>query len=503
MSEQVVAEAVVPSAEAGPSAAGPRRAAVVRYRDVAVYVGLAAVFGLVAAAAPRGDSWYGAWSLLPAVTLFLFILSTQRVIEGFLWASALALFMVERGGLFTAWVDRVYAEVSNTDNLWLLLLLLCIGGLIGVLDHLGLAASFAERVARLASGRRRSAGVTLVATALLSNDSYLSSSGVGVSMTPVNRRFGLPRAYSAMLIRSTAEPACTLNPIGSTPVLVAGLLVTAGAATTATQVSTYVELMPYLFFPIAVVVVAVLAGVGVLRPLGAMRREMAAVEGGAVEAADVVEPAAAAPAARRPHWLNLVLAVGTVVVGTLVTDDVQKGFVLALLVTGLALVAQRIATPASYVDAVVEGMKGIFPLVLLMAIAFVLVSGIADLQFSEFVIENVSGAVSPAWLPFVVFLAFGLTEAMVTLNWSLYILLVPVLVDLSDQIGANPLAAVAALLSAGTWGITTAISSDVGLLTSSSTEVPLFRHWITNLPYQVVAFVLALAGYAVLGLVGA
>ncbi|SDC92772.1 Na+/H+ antiporter NhaC [Geodermatophilus telluris] len=480
------------------------RTTAVRHRDLAVYTALAAVVGLVAVAAPHGGDWYGAWSLLPAVTLFGFILVTHRVLEGFLWASALALFMSSRGDVFTAWVDRLYQEVSNTDNLWLLVLLLCIGGLIGVVDHLGLAASFADRVARLARGRRRSALVTLAATAALSNDSYLSSSGVGVSMTPVNRRFGIPRAYSAMLIRSTAEPLCTLNPIGSTPVLIAGLLVTAGAATAATQVSTYGHLMTYLFFPMAVVVVAVLAGLGVIPPLGAMRREMST---GTVE--DVVEAEAAEPVSaltersgRRPHWLNLVVTVGTVIVGSLVTGDVQKGFILSLLVTGIVLIVQRIATPASYLDAAVEGMKDIFSLVLLMAIAFVLVSGIADLQFAEFVIQNVSEAVPAAWLPFVVFLAFGLTEALVTLNWSLYILLVPVLITLADQMGANPLATVAALVSAGTWGITTAISSDVGLLTSSSTEVPLFRHWITNLPYQVIAFVLALAGYAVLGLVG-
>jgi Na+/H+ antiporter NhaC len=138
-----------------------------------------------------------------------------------------------------------------------------------------------------------------------------------------------------------------------------------------------------------------------------------------------------------------------------------------------------------------------------MAIAFVLVSFIADLDFAGFVIQHVSGVVAPAWLPLVVFLVFGVTELLVTLNWSLYILLIPVLVALCEQTGANLWATVAALLGAGTWGLTASISSDVGLLTASSTEVGLFRHWITNLPYQVVAFVVAAAGFAVVGLVGA
>lgn len=502
-----------------------------RRRTVAAYLGLAAVFALVLLAAPHGErAEYGAWSLLPAVTLFVFILVTQQVIEGFLWASLLGSIMVARGDFFGFWIDRLYSEVSNPDNLWLLVLLLCVGGLIGVFEHLGLTASFAEQAARLARGARRSSLVTILATALLSNDSYLSTSGVGVSMTPVNRGFGLPRPFSAMLIRSTAEPTCTLNPIGSTPVLVAGLLVTAGLATADGQVSAYLHVLPYLFFSIAVVLVAVLAAAGVLPVLGGMRRELAAAA--ADDAVPTAAPAAshAAPAgapgtaggatggttggttvaagaapraARRPHWANLVASVGAVVVGTLVTGDVQQAFLVALVVTCVLLLVQRLTTPSGYLDAVVAGMKDIFSLVMLLGIALVLVSIISDLDFAGFVVDHVSGAVAPAWLPLVVFCVFGATEALVTLNWSLYILLIPVLVTLSEHTGANPYATVAALVSAGTWGLTSAISADVGLLTASSTEVGVFRHWITNLPYQAIAFVLAALGYVVVGLVGA
>ena len=61
---------------------------------------------------------------------------------------------------------------------------------------------------------------------------------------------------------------------------------------------------------------------------------------------------------------------------------------------------------------------------------------------------------------------------------------------------------VAALLSAGTLGIAAAISSDVGMLTASSTQVPLYRHWITNLPYNLAAAAIALVGFAIVGIMG-
>ncbi|QZN85480.1 Na+/H+ antiporter NhaC family protein [Cellulomonas sp. C5510] len=477
-------------------------------RTLLAYAGLAVIFLLVLAFAPQGEgATYGAWSLLPAGTLFIFILMTQQVLEGFIWASLLGAVMLARGAFFGFWIDRLFTEVAVADHLQLLVLLLLIGGLIGVFEHMGLAASFAEAAARLARGPKRSSLVTVVATGLLSNDSYLSTSGVGVSMTPVNKGFGLPRAYSAMLIRSTAEPACTLNPIGSTPVLVTGLLVTAGVVSADEQVSAYLHVLPYLFFSLAIVLVALLTAAGVLPMLSAMRRAAAAEaqeEAGQTAGAEAAGPSSATePAGRAPHWLNMVASIAAVIVGMLITGSVQHAFIIALVVTGVVLLAQRLTSPSGYLDAVLEGMKDIFSLVLLMAIAYILVSFIADLDFAGFVIQHVSGVVAPAWLPLAVFLVFGVTELLVTLNWSLYILLIPVLVPLCEQTGANLWATVAALLSAGTWGLTASISSDVGLLTASSTEVGLFRHWITNLPYQAIAFVVAAAGFAVVGLVGA
>ncbi|WP_176697070.1 Na+/H+ antiporter NhaC family protein [Microbacterium sp. 3J1] len=465
-----------------------------RARSITGYGVLAAV-ALLSLLAPSGEeAFYGWWSLLPAVTLFGFILITHRVVEGFFWSGLLAVMMIHRLDTPIAWMDALYGQITNPDNAALLVLLVAIGGLLGVFEQMGLASSFARAASRLARGPRAAGLVTSVSSLLLSNDSYLSASGVGVSLTPLNRRYGLPRTFSAAIVRSTGEPGTTLNPIGSTSALIAGLLVAAGYG--ADQLSAYLDVLPFLFYSMAAVLIGVLLSVRVLPIIGPMRREFALV------AEDADEETAAEDARRLPNFLNFLVPIAVVIVSTLIFGQIQLGFILAIVITGVLLVIQRVTTFARYVDAAIDGMKDIFSLVILMALAFVLVHGISTLGFTDFVIDNVSGVLAPQWLPLIIFVVFGLTEMLVTLNWSLYILLVPVLVQLAGQTGASVPATVAALLSAGTFGVAAAISSDVGLLTASATRVPLYRHWITNLPYQLVAAVIAAIGFAVIGLLG-
>lgn len=489
---------LAPAVDAGtaPGAAEPDRIPsrfTTRQRTIAGYSGLAVIV-LLSLLAPSGeDASYGWWSLLPAVTLFGFVLTTHRVLEGFIWSGALAILMIHRGDFATAWMDALYGQVTDPDNMSLLVLLVAIGGLLGVFEQMGLASSFARAASRLARGPRAAGLTTAVSALLLSNDSYLSTSGVGVSMAPLNRRYGLPRTFTASILRSTGEPGTTLNPIGSTSALIAGLTVAAGYGVS--EMGTYLEIMPFLFYSIAAVLIGLLLGARLIPVFGPLRRDFQTMAAKDDHAEDE-------SGKKLPNFLNFLAPIAVVVIATLVFGQIQLGFILAIVVTGVLLVLQRHTTIAEYVDATVEGMKDIFSLVLLMALAFVLVHGISTLGFTEFVIDGVSGFIAPQWLPLIIFAVFGATEMLVTLNWSLYILLVPVLVQLSTQIGANTPATVAALLSAGTFGIAAAISSDVGLLAASSTRVPLYRHWITNLPYQLIAAGVALAGFVVVGLLG-
>lgn len=466
-----------------------------RWRELIVYTLLAAVFVIVGVFAPTAGEVYGPWSLLPPAVLFLFVLSTHRVIEGFLWGTLLAVFTFHHGNLLTGVTDGLFAQLTNPDNLWLIIVLLSIGALIGVLDHSGSSHAFGAWATRLARTSRAARIVSFAAPLALSNDAYLGTSTTGAAMTPVNERFGTPRPMTAYLVRSAAVPGSAFNPISTGSVFVAGLLVVNGYAVQGEELAAYVALIPFMFFPAATLLVALAVALGILRPLGAMRQAFA--EPAQTEDAD----AGTTPEPRTTGVLYFFLPVLVLIVTAFTMGSIQPALFVTLAVTGLLYVARRVVTPEGYVEGALAGMRDMLPLAVIMATAFVLVDAISALGFTDYVISAIGGNISAAFLPVILFVLFGLTEFLVTLNWSLYLLAIPVVIPLSQQLGADPNLSIAALVCAGLWGVTACLTSDVGMLTAFSSRLSVYRHWITNLPYQLIAFVLAAAAFLVAGLV--
>ncbi|MEU6541557.1 Na+/H+ antiporter NhaC family protein [Streptomyces sp. NPDC047000] len=472
-----------------PTPTGWRRLA--SRRDQCAY-GLLLIALVVTALA--GTDVHGAWSLLPPVMLFVFVLITQRVVEGFVWGSALAVFMTHGWGFMTTYNDTLFKQLTNHDNLWLIITLLSIGGLVAVLERSGLSARFGEWVAGLAKTGRAASITTLLASLFLSQDGYLSISTTGAAMSGANERVGRSRLFTAYLIRTGAIPGSAFNPLATGSVFVAGLLVINGHVKAGDEVAGYAQLIPFMFYPMAALLVGFLAAVGVIPPLGAMRRHMT-VDPAEAEAEQTVGEG------RRPRLINFFLALALLVTFTLWTGSIQISLLITLALAAVAFVAQKLFTPEGYLDTVIEGMKDMLSLALIMSLAFVFVAALDDLGFTKFVVSRVSGNVPAALLPVLIFVLFGITEFLVTLNWSLYLLALPVVIPLAQQADANPNLVIAALISAGLWGATSCITSDVGLLNTFTTRTKVFQHWLTNLPYQAIAWVLAAVAYLVAGVV--
>ncbi|WP_432515141.1 Na+/H+ antiporter NhaC family protein [Kineococcus sp. SYSU DK001] len=464
--------------------------------DLAVYGALALVFVLVAVLAPDPGGRFGAWSLLPPAALFAFVLATRRVVEGFVWGSVLAVFLAHRGNLLAAFGDQLFTQLTTRDNLQLIVTLLSIGALVSVLDRSGLSRRFGTWASGLARSGRSASVVTLLASLVLSQDGYLSVSTSGAAMSGVNERLGRPRLFTAYLVRTGAVPGSAFNPLATGSVFVAGLLVVNGYVDADHQVSGYAGLIPYMFYPIAALLVGFLAASGVLPPLGGMRRAMRETPTGN---APEQEPTVIADGGRTPHLLNFFGLLAVLVGFTLALGSIQEALLVTLVVAAVALVVQRAFTPGSYLQAVVDGMKDMLELALIMTLAFVFVAALGETGFTGFIISGVSGNVPPQLLPGFIFVLFGITEFLVTLNWSLYLLALPVVIPLATGIGADEPLTIAALISAGLWGATACITSDIGLLTTFATKVEVFRHWVTNLPYQAIAWALAAVAFFVAG----
>lgn len=452
---------------------------------------------------------YGVYSLIPPVAMFLFILTTHKVLEGFLWGSMLAIFMKYKAATLLTFNDKLFSQVTNPDNLWLIIVLLLIGGVIAVLDKSGASNAFGVWVSKKAKTSKSAQLLTFILPIVLSNDAYLGTSTTGATMTPINDKHKTPREFTSFIIRGTAVPANIFNPISTVAIFIAGLLQVNNFSAEGKGTQAYIGLLPYMFFTGALLVIVLLVVLGVIPKIGPMKKAFLRSDSGIDESE--LESAATLDATveeeenknkKSPHVINFFIPILSLVAATIYFNgDIQIGALITLIITGVLFVAQGIFNTEEYLETILDGMKDMLMLAVIMATAFILVDAITELGFSNYIVGAASSKVAAEFLPFIIFVMFSATEFLVTLNFSLYILAIPVLVPLAETVGASGELVIAALISAGIWGTTTSITSDIGLLNAYSSKIPLFKHFISNLPYQLMAWVIAMLAYLIAGFI--
>lgn len=451
---------------------------------------------------------YGAYSLIPPVAMFLFIFTTHKVLEGFLWGSMLAIFMKYKTATLLTFNDKLFSQITNPDNLRLIIVLLLIGGVIAVLDKSGASNAFGVWVSKKAKTSKSAQLLTFILPIALSNDAYLGTSTTGATMTPVNDKHKTPREFTSFIIRGTAVPANIFNPISTVAIFIIGLLQVNNFAAEGKGTQAYIGLLPYMFFTGALLLIVLLVILGVIPKIGPMKKAFLRSDSGIDD--NELESAATLDATveeekenkKSPHVINFFIPIISLVAATIYFNgDIQIGALVTLIITGVLFVIQRIFNTEEYIETILDGMKDMLMLAVIMATAFILVDAITELGFSNYIVDAASSKVDAEFLPFIIFIMFSATEFLVTLNFSLYILAIPVLVPLAETVGANGGLVIAALISAGIWGTTTSITSDIGLLNAYSSKIPLFKHFISNLPYQLMAWIIAMLAYLIAGFI--
>ena len=125
-------------------------------------------------------------------------------------------------------------------------------------------------------------------------------------------------------------------------------------------------------------------------------------------------------------------------------------------------------SPEEYMDLFIKGIKNmLFPL-FMVVLAYFFASACDQIAFIDFVIDVGMRFMSPAMLPLVIFITFGITEFVMGISWGMYVIAMPIVIPLATALGANPFIAVGAVCSAGVWGSHICFYSDATILTSSA-----------------------------------
>ena len=215
---------------------------------------------------------YGFVTLLPTLLVLALAIWSRRTLESVLAGALFAFFIMEGAGFLDAMAQVTLATLMSEDVAWVLLVCGLYGGFIGLLVKGGGSHAFGRALMRRIETKRGGLLATWGLGLVIFLDDYLNSLTVGATMKAVTDRFRTSRAMLAYVVDSTAAPLCLLIPLSSWGAYFASLLEQNGVAPEGQGLSFFIESIPYLFYPMAAILIVPLVATGVIPLVGAMRR---------------------------------------------------------------------------------------------------------------------------------------------------------------------------------------------------------------------------------------
>jgi len=444
---------------------------------------------------------YGILCLVPTTVVVVLALWSHRTIESLLAGTLVGLFLVEPTAPLALLAD-ISLEVMMDENVaWIILVCGLMGSLIGLFIRTGAVEAFTRAVVGRISSRKGGLFTAWILGLVLFVDDYLNSLAVGAAMRRVTDSFRVSREMLAYVVDSPAAPVSVIIPISTWAVFFGSLLVENGVAAEGRGVQVYIESIPYMFYAWAAILIVPLVIVGAIPALGPMRRaELRAANGQTVPpGAELVEAANQAIQPREGVRARPIDFLGPLVLLAFSTWWFDYDFLSGIYLTFALYVAwiavNRTLGAEDIFNASLEGFKSMVAPLTTLVCAYMLNDVNGRMGLSEFVIEAVSPYVSAGLLPLAVFLSMGLLSFATGSNWGVFVIVLPIVVSLADSLGANMTLVIGATLSASTFGSHACFYTDATVLTSQASGTTPYQHAITQLPYALIAALIAALAY--------
>ena len=457
---------------------------------------------------PTEASEFGAWSLLPATFLIVYIFITKRILESLVLSCLMGLIMAAKTiNVFGEFSVLLTDTMLDPDMAWLIIVCGLMGSIIALIERSGGAIAFGNWAAKHAKGEKSSLVWTWIMGIAIFLDDYLNSMAVGSCMRSLTDKFKVPREMLAYVVDSTAAPLCVLIPISTWAVFAGGLLEANGWAPEGMGLIYFIQTIPYNFYAWVAAIMVILVIFRIIPVFGPMKKAYARVAAGgpiAPEGSEKIDLYSGGELnfTKTPRIINLVIPIISLVVFTLIFDiDLQMGVICTIPVMFILYLAQGIMNAEEFADCVVKGLQNMIMPLLLMVLAWVFAAMSEQIGFTQYVIDTVAANVGVALLPFVVFVALAITQFVTGTNWGLYIIALPIVIPLAIQMDANIALSVGAVISAGVLGSHCCFYSDATVLTSAACGCDNFRHAFTQMPYGILAGVIAAIMFLVCGFI--
>jgi len=445
-------------------------------------------------------------SLLPTLLVFILALITRRPIESLICGAIAGLIIIHGTKFVGGFAETSLRVMTDKDVAWVILVCGLMGSLIGLLIRTGATSAFTEKIARHVTSAKGALMASWVLGIVMFVDDYLNSLAVGSAMRNVTDKYRISREKLAYVVDSTAAPISVIIPFSTWSVFFSGLIVANGIAPDGEGLSTYIGAVPYMLYAwVAVLLVPVVIS-GAIPALGSMKtaENRARTTGETVppdathieDANKSIEPKPGVT----PRISMFVVPMVVLIFATLYFDnDFLIGIYITLAGMATVILVTRILDLRDTFDTIIDGFKTMIePLAVLVA-AFILKDVNDSLGLAGYVVDSMEPLLTPELLPAIIFASMGLVSFMTGSNWGVFVIILPIVTTLANNLGADMTLVIGATLSASTFGSHACFYSDATVLTAQATGCTPMQHALTQIPYALIAAFISILGYLVLG----
>ena len=434
-------------------------------------------------------------TLLPATVAVVTAVLSRRPIESLLAGVITGLLLLEPAGALEQFSSILLAVMMDETIAWVIIVCGLMGSLIALLMRAGATNAFSEALAVRASSGGSALLYTWLLGLLVFIDDYLNALAVGSAMRKVTDRFSVSREKLAYVVDSTAAPICVLIPVSTWAVFFAGVLETSQVAEPGEGMTLFVSAIPYMLYPWVAVLLVPLVAIGRIPALGLMRTADANAAARAINVDEGDSLLVETEDNDRVRTYHFLLPIIALLGCSLWYDlDVQLGVIVAVAVTVLLYGLQRLMAWGEMFDAVLDGIKIMVPALTIVVVAFMFKEVNDRLGLPSFVIESVTPHMTATMLPVVVFFTMALISFATGSSWGIFAIAIPIVLPLADNLGVSSPLAIGALISASAFGSHACFYSDATVLAAQGSGCGVMEHALTQIPYALIAAVLAAIG---------
>ena len=302
------------------------------------------------------------------------------------------------------WCDLLLSEISNADNQYILLLCGLFGGFIFLLREAKGTLGFSNLLSRFCKNERITMMMSVFLGIIIFVDDYLNIMTVGTCMKDVCDKRKVPRQALAYIIDSTGAPVCALIPFSTWVVFYSGVFIQEPGILNmgfSTGMSVYLKVLPYMFYPMAALLVVILFACKLMPKLGKMKdaytdleKKEQTPEHPKMHNAPSVDIAMAGMSVDYPpentnagNILDFLIPIGILIGVTVATQDMMQVDYSCSCFLYDSLSSAEKMTFTRYVELFFAGFADILPVLAILLASFMIKTACGEMGLSEYVIN--------------------------------------------------------------------------------------------------------------------